>query len=58
MKKKLTLFLIAFVLLNACEKTEQHVTEKMVVAVITNDSRAKVGTELHKVAEILLNDKK
>ncbi len=31
--------------------------EKMVVAVITNDTRAKVGNELHKIAEILLSEK-
>ncbi|WP_163323823.1 serine hydrolase domain-containing protein [Draconibacterium mangrovi] len=40
-----------------CSNLIIYPEEKMVVAVITNDSRAKVGNELHKIAEILLGEK-
>lgn len=40
-----------------CSNLIIYPEEKMVVAVITNDTRAKVGNELHKIAKILLNDK-
>jgi len=38
-----------------CSNLIIYPEEKMVVAVITNDTRAKVGKELYKVAEILLS---
>ena len=39
-----------------CSNLIIYPEEKMVVAVITNDTRAKVGNELHKIAEILLSE--
>ncbi len=39
-----------------CSNLIIYPEEKMVVAVITNDTRAKVGKELHKVAEIILGE--
>ncbi|WP_052671190.1 serine hydrolase domain-containing protein [Draconibacterium sediminis] len=43
--------------IGGCSNLIIYPEEKMVVAVITNDSRAKVGNELHKIAEILLGEK-
>ncbi|WP_303917964.1 serine hydrolase [Draconibacterium sediminis] len=40
-----------------CSNLIIYPEEKMVVGVITNDTRAKVGNELHKIAEIMLSDK-
>jgi len=40
--------------IGGCSNLIIYLEEKMVVAVITNDSRAKVGNELHKIVEILL----
>ena len=39
-----------------CSNLIIYPEEKMVVAVITNDTRAKVGSEIYKIAEILLKD--
>ncbi|MDX8339075.1 serine hydrolase domain-containing protein [Draconibacterium sp. IB214405] len=39
-----------------CSNLIIYPKEKMVVAVITNDTRAKVGNELHKIVEILLGE--
>ena len=39
-----------------CSNLIIYPEEKIVVAVITNDTNAKVGNELHKIAEILLED--
>lgn len=41
-----------------CSNLIIYPDEKMVVAVITNDTRAKVGNDLHKIAEILLGEQK
>ena len=41
-----------------CSNLIVYPEQKMVVAVITNDTRAKVGNELQKIAEILLSEEK
>jgi len=42
--------------IGGCSNLLIYPEEKMVVAVITNDTRAKVGNDLHKIAEILLGE--
>ena len=42
--------------IGGCSNLIIYPEEKMVVAVITNDTRAKVGSELYKIAEILLGE--
>ncbi|WP_167609521.1 serine hydrolase domain-containing protein [Maribellus sediminis] len=41
--------------IGGCGNLIIYPNEKMVVAVITNDTRAKIGSELHKIAEMLLS---
>ena len=42
--------------IGGCSNLIIYPEEKMVVAVITNDTRAKVGSELYKIAEILVGE--
>ncbi len=43
-------------LVGGCSNLIIYPQEKMVVAVITNDTRVRVGNELHKIAKILLSE--